>query len=66
MHHSVTTDHSPTNVPVTDNHQCYGSVVVDVTVSSNPCYETVTQEIGNTRVCLYDQCFLKNDYDSTF
>ena len=53
MHHSVTTDHSPTdNVPVTDN-QCYGSVIVGssvqhhVTVSSNPCYETVTRGIDN-------------------
>ena len=41
-------NHLPTdNVPVTDN-QCYGSVIVGssvqhhVTVSSNPCYETVT------------------------
>ena len=38
---------STDNVPITDN-QCYGSVIVGnsvqhhVTVSSNPCYETVT------------------------
>ena len=45
VNHSTTTD----NVPVTDN-QCYGSVIVGqhhVTVSSNPCYETVTQGIDN-------------------
>ena len=55
VHHSVTTDHSPTdNVPITDN-QCYGSAIYivgssvqhHVTVSSNPCYETVTQGIDN-------------------
>ena len=55
MHHSVTTDHSPTdNIPVTDNH-FYGSVIYivgssvqhHVTVSGNPCYETVIQGIDS-------------------
>ncbi len=48
MTSDVSVNHSPTdNVHVIDN-QCYGSVVVGssvqhhVTVSSNPCYETVT------------------------
>ena len=48
MTSDVSINHSPTdNVPVTDN-QCYGSVIVGssvqhhVTVSSTPCYETVT------------------------
>ena len=42
-------NHSTENVPVIDN-QCYGSVIVGsshVTISSNPCYETVTRGIDN-------------------
>ena len=51
MTSDVFVNHSPTdNVPVTDN-QCYGSVIIvgqhHVTVSSNPCYETVTRGIDN-------------------
>ena len=48
MTSDVSINHSATdNVPITDN-QCYGSVIAGssvqhhVTVSSNPCYETVT------------------------
>ena len=53
MTSDVFVNHSPTDnvyVPVTDN-QCYGSVIVGqhhVTVSSNPCYETVTRGIDNS------------------